>query len=628
MLKGSRNLVRDAYIISKVQELRRLGNYLLFMIKKTETGDINYENLPLNIQTDKEFLLKEFFSGFNLISNQTKKLIEKSRQTENGLNGVPKVETSAPEDNEAPFNNESERKIIITDNIFKVEEVDNELITEEFEEAEQGNEEIKVHKGNYLELIEIEREEGFDEIAFGIPGEDEEEYEETLTEEELSDTENSARINGVTEEDIDEIQSDFGDAFSIPGESRNSGDTGSLMSAVTENEKGDDKENDPLHSQTGINGETNLGKGSEKEEEKFDGIVQKINADENKAEQELSIESDVNEIPDISEEISPDDKMPEDSREEEIIKTRFDLPREIETEPANEDYLKYEKQLLMTNEKLNSEYSLLISFLTGQETLHEKPGDLLLRIEESCSFMEKYSMDMSFTIITNIYKTMKMYINSSRDITGNIEVDTLHLFRESLVFIDNLVKGIECEECEAIISKTDKLREALGETARKKESEEKARLEKERIEKQLNEKYTDVSQKADFKELRNKIAELQTIFNSLYEIKGQYRFYESIRKLSSTLPRLKEMVSLASRLALPKIINLSEASYNFIKFVQNYRLDPLDEDIKDIFNYIIYNFKAVYLDKPTKELEIFIKHLNNPEKIFTSIGGGKAGKKE
>ena len=88
------------------------------------------------------------------------------------------------------------------------------------------------------------------------------------------------------------------------------------------------------------------------------------------------------------------------------------------------------------------------------------------------------------------------------------------------------------------------------------------------------------------------------------------------------------MVTLASKLSLPKIIYLAEASYNFIKFVQNYRLDPLDEDIKDIFNYIIYNFKAIYLDKPTKELEIFIKHLNNPVKIFTSLGGGNAGKKD
>jgi len=597
------------------------------MIKKTETGDINYENLPLNIQTDKEFLLKEFFKGFNLIRDQTKQLIGTSRHNETDDSWVPKGEAGGSKEDDVSSNEEHERKIVITDNIFKVEEVDNELITEEFEEAEQIFDEVTVHKGNYLELIEIEREEGFDEIAFGIPGE-EEEYEETLTEEELSDTENNPQVTEEPEEEIDEIQDNFEDAFSLPGGNENIDDSLNLMSTITGSgaEKETGNENDP---QAGTPGETQYENDDEREEGRFDDIAEEITEEKNNPEQEKFNEAGKNEIPDDDEQMAGVEvNVSDNALEEEIIKTRFDLPQEIETEPANEDYLKYEKQLLLTNEKLNSEYTRLILFLTGQETIHEKPGDMLLRIEEACSFMEKYSMDMSFTIITNIYKTMKMYINSSREITGNVEVETLNLFKNSLVFIDNLVKGVECEECETIISKTDKLREALGETANKKEAEGKARYEKERMEKQLNEKYTDASQKADFKELRNKIAELQSIFNSLYEIKGQYRFYESVRKLSATFPRLKEMVSLASKLTLPKIIHLSEASYNFIKFVQNYRLDPLDEDIKDIFNFIIYNFKAIYLDKPTKELEIFIKHLNNPVKIFTSLGGGNAGKKD
>jgi len=45
-------------------------------------------------------------------------------------------------------------------------------------------------------------------------------------------------------------------------------------------------------------------------------------------------------------------------------------------------------------------------------------------------------------------------------------------------------------------------------------------------------------------------------------------------------------------------------------------MDPLDAEIKEIFKYIIYNFKLIYLDKPTKDIDVFISYLNDPIKIF------------
>ena len=46
-------------------------------------------------------------------------------------------------------------------------------------------------------------------------------------------------------------------------------------------------------------------------------------------------------------------------------------------------------------------------------------------------------------------------------------------------------------------------------------------------------------------------------------------------------------------------------------------MNPFDEDIREIFKYIIYNFKAAALDKPNEDLERFISYLNDPVKIFT-----------
>jgi hypothetical protein len=46
-------------------------------------------------------------------------------------------------------------------------------------------------------------------------------------------------------------------------------------------------------------------------------------------------------------------------------------------------------------------------------------------------------------------------------------------------------------------------------------------------------------------------------------------------------------------------------------------MNPFSEEIKEVLKYIIVNFKLLFLGKPTKDLEVFISYLNNPEKIFT-----------
>jgi hypothetical protein len=77
------------------------------------------------------------------------------------------------------------------------------------------------------------------------------------------------------------------------------------------------------------------------------------------------------------------------------------------------------------------------------------------------------------------------------------------------------------------------------------------------------------------------------------------------------------MVNISRILNISKLAQLSEASYIFVKFLQNYRLDPYDEDVREIFRFIIYNFKLIFLDKPTKDLALFISILNDPVKVFS-----------
>ena len=117
--------------------------------------------------------------------------------------------------------------------------------------------------------------------------------------------------------------------------------------------------------------------------------------------------------------------------------------------------------------------------------------------------------------------------------------------------------------------------------------------------------------------LKQYILELEKIFNSLDGIKSEFQIYEALRKLSSTFVRFKEMVNISRILNIRKLAQLSEASYIFVKFLQNYRLDPYDEDVREIFKFIIFNFKLIFLDKPTKDIDAFISILNDPVQVFS-----------
>ena len=63
-IKASQSLLRDIYIITNVDNLEPFGKYLLFMMKKAETGQINFENLIQNMEKDKSILIHILIRSF------------------------------------------------------------------------------------------------------------------------------------------------------------------------------------------------------------------------------------------------------------------------------------------------------------------------------------------------------------------------------------------------------------------------------------------------------------------------------------------------------------------------------------------------------------------------------------
>ena len=74
---------------------------------------------------------------------------------------------------------------------------------------------------------------------------------------------------------------------------------------------------------------------------------------------------------------------------------------------------------------------------------------------------------------------------------------------------------------------------------------------------------------------------------------------------------------------MKKLMQMSESGYIFVKFLQNYRINPVTIETKEIFGYIIYNLKALVIGKPVDDIDLFISYLNDPVKIFSKTAKKK-----
>lgn len=245
--------------------------------------------------------------------------------------------------------------------------------------------------------------------------------------------------------------------------------------------------------------------------------------------------------------------------------------------------------------------------------------------------MRKRSDAMSFSLISNVYdctgKIFKEYLKTNSRPNG----EELASLNKGIQLVEGLIKGDDLPEADDILLSLETLRKSFSDapvTAEKaadakdeaKQEEKKEKTEHRepaKVSASLKEKYSNSELRDSFKQMKLQIQDLESTFLSLDEIEGDYQNYEGLRTLSSTFLNLKEIIRRAKILDLKDVAKLSEASYVFIKFIQNYRMDPFDEDIREIFKYIIYNFKAAALDKPNEDLEKFISYLNDPVKIFT-----------
>jgi hypothetical protein len=285
--------------------------------------------------------------------------------------------------------------------------------------------------------------------------------------------------------------------------------------------------------------------------------------------------------------------------------------------PTNAIFLQYEEEVKKKNQQLTEGFDDMIEYLAIRNKDLELRATIIKNILEVSSYLEEYSRKLSLEIISNIYQTITLSFEKISEGKYDISDTTLNLFKSSLEFVIKLIRGDDYYLYEETLKSVEKLRSTLLEEKTKREREIVLKKEKQELELRLIEKYPETNQRERVKELKRTISKIEERFDSLEKVSGEYQVYEALRSLSGNLSYLKEIVNLSLDLNLPRLAQLAEGSYIFIKFLQNYRINPINPEIKEIFNYITHNLKLLIFDRHLKELDLFISYLNDPVKIFT-----------
>jgi hypothetical protein len=576
VLKKSDNLLKDIYTISRIKDLKILGNYLLFIFKKSETGEIKFDNLLENLNLDKEFLIKELLKQFKIENLPEEKPVKES------------VETESKEKEEKITD---EIKKILAKSRFKVEEIDNELVTEEFIESNTKEDNDLIVRGNYLELLQPEN--GLEEESvFSLP---------------------TNKIEPEKEKEVDFLEEDV---FSLPEVKKEK---------ETVDEQINTKELEEIELEKPVDEIT---------EEIKEPIAEETNefVETEEAEKSQNLLTGENQAEEIKQEaeLIPEENIFEESPQETEAKEEFNTEKIEAEEPAQEKpeeikeeaeiievensvYMQYETELMERNAILISEFSELGNLKNETENFEERKEKIIKEIIENSAYIEEYSRKMSFEVITSIYGI----INTAFTCHGNtVGEEILSLFTKSINLVESLIKGEDYAGFDNVMKSLEVLKQTILESKKEEVIEEKTLPEKEETEISITSKQYDTSERQKLSQIKQNILDIENVFTSLEDIKGKYQSYEALRRLSHTFAHFKELVSTANALDMRKLAQLAEASYIFIKFVQNYRMDPFENEISEVFKYIIYNFKLIFLDKPTKDIDLLISYLNDPVKIF------------
>jgi hypothetical protein len=607
-LKSSNDILREVYVLSGINKLRELSFYLVFMFRKLESGRINLDNFLENYLADRNFIESYLKTYFNLEPVTE----EDSGEEEKEINIFEEGAENAEED----------KVYSLAEPNFKVEELDNELVSEEFKETKLL-ELYDISESKYMELIQndgaglqaaperIDETPGVENV-FDLPGISsgagtpvEIKEPEVIAVPEISNEEKSEQ-----KEDIYSEQKQNEDVK--PAETEEHADMASFFEAIEREEEEKTKANENIITEP--EAELPLYK-EETEEQKTETpreepVIESRNLITKKDYIPKQTRGDEEKITEPEEEVPAMTEI-----DKEVEKKLQEIEKETNTEIINSAFQKYEEELFEKNRTINGLFDDLLLILDSKEQDYEMKNAIADEIVAISENLKDCSKKMSFEIITKVYSSFAFCLDKKfRELS--VTKENIEVFKNSISGIEKLVKGEELGGFDKTIKMLEELSNDLEDLLAKREEFEKKKFDFGEEERKIIEEFTDSGEKEAYLALRDRIIDMEDVFESLVSMKEKVAPFEVLRRLSSAFAQFREIVNIARILEMHKMAQLAEASYIFVKFLQNYRMDPYQKEVSEVLKYIIYCCKLIYLDKPVKDLDTFISYLNDPVRIF------------
>ena len=609
-LKMADNILKELYILSGIKKLRRLTSYFIFMIKKVEAGSITLDNFMENYITDKNYIDAYFLTYYDLEQITSEEFKKEEIYTKFII-----------EDDEEP---NEEPVYSLAETTFKVEDLDNALVKEEFRET-TINENYEPPTGDYLKLAEdfdddflddTESKKNFfddgSEDVFSLPKKEQKVKNNVLNNKSRDDTDAVIDDSLFIAEDKPientvETQGGFFDKGNDSEEVNNENLTGKFEKLNNESVSGENPENNIDFIETALN--------NTEEQPRIDkDIITDIgNACEieSKALQDL-----IPVIPNPKKNLIKPEEIKTDTSKD-VEEKLQKIEKETSEEILNSEFLIYEKYLFEKNKLIIGLLNDLVLISESKEPDVEMRDAILNEIFPLVENLKMESKKMSFEIISGIYDSLMFCLDIKfKEIV--VSKENIVVFKLSIAGVENLVRGDELKDFDKTIKNIENIQGELNKLLSDREEFQKKKYDFGEEESNIIKEFKDSSEYDAYIILRDKITDLEDTFHVIAGMKDKTYPFESLRKLSVTFALFREIVNIARVLEMKRVAHLAEAGYVFVKFVQNYRIDPFKDEVTEVFKYLIYSFKLLYLDKPVKDFDTFVSFLNDPVKIFYS----------
>jgi hypothetical protein len=592
-LKMTDNILKELYILSGIKKLRRLTSYFIFMIKKVEAGSITLDNFMENYVTDKTYIDSYFQTYYDL-----------EQITPEEFNREEIDTTFIIEEDEEP----AEAPVYsLVESAFKVEELDNELVTEEFRESAVIENYESPGEG-YLKLADE-----FSDSAFGDTESKEVFFEEDGVLPEVTFFTGVDEITDAQEEKQEILFEEpvKSEDASVTGEGKSENLADFFEKLDSEYVPEDNKEEKVVFIETNESTEET----NDLTDEDGPGTEDSSVPEDSEEEIENKILQDLIPVIPSEKDFIPEQEDVTVESDKEVEDKLHAIEKETSEELLNSEFLKYEKSLFEKNKLIMGLLDDLTLISESKDPDFEMRDAILVEIYPLIETLRDDSEKMSFEIISGIYDSIMFCLDIKfKDLVATKE--NIEIFKLSLNGVENLVRGDELIEFDKTIKKLENIQGELNELLADREDFQKKKYDFGEEESNLIKEFKDSSEYDAYIILRDKITELEDTFQVIAGMKDKTYPFESLRKLSVTFALFREIVNIARVLEMNKVAHLAEAGYVFVKFVQNYRIDPFKDEVTEVFKYLIYSFKLIYLDKPVKDFDTFVSFLNDPVKIF------------